>query len=179
MDIGHDTGQIFSESHRRDRHGRSEPDCGRDPAGEETDGRVEDRAEEIVLASRAGERCAKLGVGEGAAERADSAHEPERHDREARGQIANLKSEAGEDAGADHVRHHDGRGCERGDGLRATVDPCFQVRVWLSGHHISAKFYKWKRGVGKGARSVFSPNIRVKALTRAGSRCRWACSGPC
>src|SRR5205085_196113 len=42
---------------------------------------------------------------------------PERDDGETTGQIANLKSEAGENAGADHVCDHDARGGEQRDAM--------------------------------------------------------------
>jgi len=52
----------------------------------------------------------EFGVGKRAAHRANSADDPERDDGETARQIANLKSEAGENAGPDHVRDHDAGG---------------------------------------------------------------------
>ena len=55
-------------------------------------------------------RRREFGIGKRAAHRANSAHDPERDDGETARQIANLKSEAGENARADHVRDHDAGG---------------------------------------------------------------------
>ena len=76
-----------------------------------------DFPEKIIFAARARQRRSQLRIRERAAERAEPAHRPDRHDREPRRQIAHLKPETGENARADHVRHDDARRRQRRNGL--------------------------------------------------------------
>jgi hypothetical protein len=65
-------------------------------------------AEKVVLAARAGKHRAEFAVGKHPAQRDDAADGPQHQDRKARGDVLDLKAEAGEDADADHVGNDDG-----------------------------------------------------------------------
>ena len=99
---------VFPERHRRQRHRRRETDRRRHKARQKSERRMIGAAEEIVFAAGARKHRAELAVGKHPAQRDDAADGPQQQDRKARGDVLDLKAEAGEDADADHVGHDDG-----------------------------------------------------------------------
>ena len=78
------------------------------------------RGEKMIFPARPRERRGELAVSQRAAKGADPAHAPKHHQDEAGLNADDLESEAGENAGADHVRHDDGRRRDQRNGrLRA------------------------------------------------------------
>lgn len=70
-----------------------------------------DRAQEIIFAAGARQSGSEFRIRERAAQRTNAPGDPQREDRKPRGQTRYLKSEARENAGADHVGDDDaGRG---------------------------------------------------------------------
>ncbi len=80
---------------------------------------MEDLRQEMILAAGPRQRRRELGISERAAQRTDTAEQPEHHDGETRRQPADLKSQAGEDAGPNHVRDDEARRRDPRDGPRA------------------------------------------------------------
>ena len=73
-----------------------------------------DARKKVVLATGARERGREFGIRERTAKRDDASDRPERHHREPCRQVADLKSEAGEDADPDHVGDGQSSGCRKG-----------------------------------------------------------------
>src|SRR5437016_14674103 len=71
---------------------------------------------EMIFATGARERGAKLAVGERAAKRGNSANNPEHEQSKTGLNVGDLKSKTGEDAGADNICIHNAAGGERADG---------------------------------------------------------------
>ena len=111
--------EIFAKrpSRRGNRGGKA--DGGRHPAGEKAHRLVIDAGEEVVFSARAREGGGKLRIGERPAQRHDAADRPQQHEREARGQVLDLETQAGEDADAHHVGDGKRGGRDERDGAGA------------------------------------------------------------
>ena len=73
--------------------------------------------EKMVFASGTRQRGTEFAITKRAAERHGSANHPKHQQRKSRLNIRQLKTEAGEDAGANNVGNNDGTGCrEEADG---------------------------------------------------------------
>ena len=108
--------EIFSERHRGEGNRSSETDRGRNKSGHEADGRMINLGKKMIFAAGTRKCCAQLTVTKRAAERGDSPNDPEHEQSKTRVDVGNLKSEAGEHAGANNVCNHDPARCEKTDG---------------------------------------------------------------
>ena len=139
-----------------------------------------DFAEKIIFAARARQGRSQLRIRERAAERAEPAHSPNRHDGEPSRQIADLKPEAGENAGADHVRDDDARRRQRRNGFGALGvwnlnSPGDDVGVARDG--VNAKGWMESMTTTNDSRSTVdhSGTLDLKLPLRAGHR--WTRNG--
>jgi len=135
-----DGAEIFAERHGRERDRRGKTDCRRQPAGDEAESRMIDTAQKVIFAARSRQHGCELGVAECSTNRHNAADHPQQQQREAGRDIGDLKSQAGEDTDADHIRNDDRRRgdpgyardrARHGDGNRA-ARPCAPIR---SGHY--------------------------------------------
>ena len=99
--------QVGGHRDRRKRGGRRETHGGRNAAGGESGGRVETPAEQVVLAPGTGKRGSQFAVDERSRKRNQPADDPEQERRECGRNRRDLKPEARENPGSDHVRHHE------------------------------------------------------------------------
>ena len=120
--------QIGGHRHRGERRRRREAHGGRHEAGGEARGRVEAPAEQVVLTAGTGERRSQLAVDECPGEGDEAPYDPEEKRGELGADRRDLEAEAGEDSGADHVRHHEHGGGPEGE----TEAP---ARSWVAAGH--------------------------------------------
>ena len=99
--------EVDAERHGGERDRRRETDRRRHPAGDKAERRMIDPAQEIVFAARARKHRGEFRIAERSAYRDDAADDPQQQQRKSGGYVIDLKSEAGEDADADHVGDDD------------------------------------------------------------------------
>ena len=121
--------EIAAKGHGRQRGGRRETDGEGYPPGDKAGDGMVNRREEVVLAAGARQRRAEFRIGQCAAERGDTAHGPqgEQHGRGA--DLYKLKSQAGKNAGANHVSDDDGGGNGRRKTSHAPLFPVLTARI--------------------------------------------------
>ena len=69
-----------------------------------------DLGQKVVLAAGAGQSCAQLGITQGATKSREPADDPEHHDDRRGLNVDQLKTEAREHSGADHIGNDDSGG---------------------------------------------------------------------
>ena len=130
-----DRGQVGAEGNGGKRNWRGEADGGRDPARHKARGGMIGLGEKVIFAAGSRQRGPQFRVAQRAAECREPAHRPQRKQDEPRLDVLELKAEAGEHAGANHVRDHHGKRRARtepsdvGHGAaRSNTRQCFWVR---------------------------------------------------
>src|SRR6201999_3786631 len=81
----------------------------RNPTWKKSSGGMEHARKIIVLIARPWKRRRKFGIGERPAQGHQAPHHPEHQQRKSRWNVPDLKTEACEHAGSDHVCHGKGR----------------------------------------------------------------------
>jgi hypothetical protein len=95
--------EISAEGDGCDRDRGGKPHRCRDPPGKKSERRMVDHPKKMIFAARPRQGRTQLRIRKRAAERANSARDPDGHDGETGRHAGHLKSETGENAGAHHV----------------------------------------------------------------------------
>ena len=105
LDSGKKPVQIRSKGQGAQGHRGGEANHDGHHASHKAEGGMVNLPEKMIFTTGARECGREFGVAQGPAQGEDAPEAPEDHDRRARRDFADLKTEAGEDAGADHVGH--------------------------------------------------------------------------
>ena len=107
---GENARKIFAKSHGGQSHGSGKADDGRNPSGEKPDRRMINGGKVVIFAAGSGEGGGQFAVGQSPTKGAKAADQPEAENGKTGRESADLKSQAGEHPGANHVCHDQG-GC--------------------------------------------------------------------